>query len=67
MQERRCLEQLDSQVEILPANDDGVGHFGRVNDTGKNASADRDISCEGALLIDIGTAYRLYEWEKNQR
>lgn len=42
-------------MEVVSADDDGVGHFGRVDDTGKDTSADGDIAGEGALLVDVGT------------
>lgn len=44
-----------SQVQVLSSDDDGVGHFGRVNDTGQDTSSDRDLTGEGALLVDVGT------------
>jgi hypothetical protein len=42
-------------VKVVSADDDGVGHFGRVDDTGQDTSSDRDIASEGALLVDVGS------------
>lgn len=42
-----------SQVQVVTTDDDGVGHFGRVDDTGQNAATDRDVTGEGALLVDV--------------
>ena len=47
-----------SQMQIFPADDDGVGHFGRLNDTGKNPATNRNISGKGAFLIDISAVDR---------
>jgi hypothetical protein len=43
------------QVKVLSSDDDGVGHFGGVDDTGQDSSSDRDLTGEGALLVDVGT------------
>jgi hypothetical protein len=40
-----------SQVKVLATDDDGVGHLGRVDDTGEDAATDGDIASEGALLV----------------
>jgi hypothetical protein len=44
-----------SQVQVLSSDDDGVGHFGRVDDTSQDSSSDGDLAGEGALLVDVGT------------
>lgn len=44
-----------AQVQVLSSDDDGVGHFGRVDDTGKDSTSDRDVTGEGALLVDVST------------
>jgi hypothetical protein len=43
-----------SQVEVVSADDDGVGHLGRVDDAGEDTATDRDVAGEGALLVDVG-------------
>jgi hypothetical protein len=42
-------------VQVLSSDDDGVGHFGRVDDTSQNSSSDGNLAGEGALLVDVGT------------
>jgi hypothetical protein len=42
-------------VQVVSSDDNGVGHFGRVDDTGQDTSSDRNISSEGALLVDVGS------------
>ena len=42
---------MDVQVEVVPSNDDGVGHLGRLYDSGKDSASDRDFTGEGALLV----------------
>jgi hypothetical protein len=44
----------NSQVEVLATDDEGVGHLGRVDNTGQDTATDGDIAGEGALLVDVG-------------
>ena len=46
-------------MQVVTTDDDGVGHLGRVDDTGEDTAADRDIASEGALLVDVGAVDRL--------
>lgn len=46
---------LGHEVEVLPSDDDGAGHLGRHNLAGEDATTDRDLSGERALLVDVGT------------
>jgi hypothetical protein len=39
------------QVEVVPSDDDGVGHLGRLHNSGKDSASDRDFTGEGALLV----------------
>jgi hypothetical protein len=48
-------------VEVFTSDDDGVGHFGGVNDTGKDTSSDGNVTGEGALLVDVGSVDGLWE------
>lgn len=41
------------QVEVVPSDDDGVGHLGRLHNSGKDSASDRDFTGEGALLVYI--------------
>jgi hypothetical protein len=45
---------LGDEVEVVTADDEGVGHLGRVDSAGEDAATDRDITGEGALLVDVG-------------
>jgi len=47
--------ERNSQVEVFTSDDDGVGHFGGVNDTGKDTSSDGNVTGEGALLVDVSS------------
>jgi len=38
-------------VEVVPSDDDGVGHLGRLHNSGKDSASDRDFTSEGALLV----------------
>ena len=38
-------------MEVVPSNDDGVGHLGGLYDSGKDSASDRDFTGEGALLV----------------
>lgn len=42
-------------MEVLPSDDDGARHLGRHDLAGKDATTDRDLSGERALLVDVGT------------
>ena len=52
---------LGDVVEVVAADDDGVGHFGRVDDTGEDTATDGDVAGEGALLVDVGAVDSLCE------
>lgn len=54
MQKQNTKREENAQVQVLSSDDDGVGHFGGVNDTGQDTSSDRDLAGEGALLVDVG-------------
>jgi len=41
------------EVEVFSSDDDGVGHFGRVDDTSEDSASDRDVTGERALLVDV--------------
>lgn len=45
---------LADPMEIIPSYNDGLLHFGGNNDAAKQAAADRDITSEGALLVNVG-------------
>lgn len=45
---------LGNVVEVLSSDDDSVGHLSRVDDTVKDSASDRDVTSEGALLVDVG-------------
>lgn len=54
---------LGDEVEVLAAEDDGVGHLARgVNDTSEDTATDRDLAGEGALLVDVSAVDGLCEW-----
>lgn len=38
-------------MEVVPSDDDGVGHLGRLHNSGKDSASDRDFTGEGALLV----------------
>lgn len=38
-------------MEVVPSDDDGVGHLGGLYDSGKDSASDRDFTGEGALLV----------------
>jgi len=48
------VELLDV-VHVIPAHDDGAPHLGGGNNSGQNTAADRDVSCERALLVNVGS------------
>ena len=48
------VELLDV-VHVIPAHDDGTPHLGGGNDSGQDMTADRDVSGEGALLVNVGS------------
>jgi hypothetical protein len=43
-------------VQVVTTDDDGSGHLGGNNHTSEDSSADRHISSEGALLVDVGSS-----------
>jgi len=46
---------LGDEVEVLATDDDGALHLGGHDLTGQDTTTDRDITGEGALLIDVVT------------
>jgi hypothetical protein len=44
---------LSNEVEVIPSNSDGAGHFCAVHGSGKNAATDGHISGEWALLVNV--------------
>jgi len=42
---------LGDIVEVVPADDNGTGHFGGNNLSGEDAATDGDVTSEGALLV----------------
>lgn len=46
---------LGDKVQVVPSDDDGVGHLGRLDNSGKDSASDRDFTGEGALLVNVGT------------
>lgn len=42
-------------MKVVPSDCDGPRHLGTMASTSKNATPDRNIASEGALLVDIGT------------
>lgn len=55
---------LADPMEIIPANDDCLLHLGGHNDATKQTTADRDVSGEGTLLVDVGSFDR-FAWGLN--
>ena len=55
MRKKAGKKKHNSQVEVFTSNNDGVGHFGGVNDTGKDTSSDGNVTGEGALLVDVSS------------
>lgn len=63
--EARALRQLELHLRLRRASavcerrtfttdDNGTGHLGRNDLAGEDATTDRDLSSEGALLVDVG-------------
>ena len=48
------VELLDV-VHVIPAHDTGAPHLGGGNNSGQNTATDRDVSCERALLVNVGS------------
>lgn len=46
---------LGDEVKVLSADDDGAGHLGRDDLSGKDTSTDGNETGEGALLVNVGT------------
>ncbi len=46
-------------VQVVPADDDGALHLHLEYDTSQNSSADRHVSGEGALPVDVRALDRL--------
>jgi hypothetical protein len=46
---------LGDEVEVLATDDDGALHLGRDDLASEDTTADRDITGEGALLVDVVT------------
>lgn len=44
---------LSNEVEVIPSNSDGAGHFCAVHGSGKDAATDGHISGEWALLVNV--------------
>ncbi len=53
-------------MKVFSSDNDGVGHFRRMDDTGEYATADRNISGEWALLIDVRAIDSLCGKEEGQ-
>lgn len=46
---------LANVVQIITANDDGSGHFVFDDDAGQDATANRNVSGEWTLLVDVSS------------
>lgn len=46
---------LGDVMQVLTTDDDSALHLGGDDDTGQDTTTDRDITGEGALLVDVGT------------
>lgn len=46
---------LSNEVKVVPSDGNRTGHFSAVDSSGKDAPSDRNISSEGALLVDVCT------------
>jgi len=46
-------------MKIVTTDDDGSLHLHLGDDSSQNPPSDRDISCEGAFLVDVGSIRRL--------
>eukprot|EP00215_Chloropicon_roscoffensis_P005284 CAMPEP_0197505382 /NCGR_PEP_ID=MMETSP1312-20131121/4149_1 /TAXON_ID=464262 /ORGANISM="Genus nov. species nov., Strain RCC2335" /LENGTH=203 /DNA_ID=CAMNT_0043052325 /DNA_START=105 /DNA_END=714 /DNA_ORIENTATION=+ len=46
---------LLDEVEVVPTNDNGAVHLGRLDDPLQNPAPDGNVSGERALLVDVGS------------
>jgi hypothetical protein len=42
-------------VEVVPSDDDGVGHLGGLDNSGKDSSTDGDFTSERTLLVNVSS------------
>ena len=50
---RGWKRHASSQVKVVSSNNDGVGHFGGVHNPRQDTSTNRNVTGEGALLVDV--------------
>ena len=54
---------LANVVQIVTSDDDRTGHLVLDNDAAQDTTANRNVSGEGALLVDVGTLDSLWRRE----